>query len=216
MIAFTTLLLIVHMWLLIAPNLISWQKNYPRIKTVVNKVGMITNEFRVPKFEILAGESDMITEVKQYGATFKLDYSLVYWNSRLEHEHIRLVSLFQPGETICDMFAGIGPFAIPAAQKGCLVYANDLNPDSVRYLKINAKINKVDGCVFAYNMDARKFVSELMAVPVCENNLESDDSMAKACDSCSIKIIDDAKAEGRHLGGIVCCYFMHHIPLCSV
>lgn len=177
-----------------------YDKNYPRIKTVVNKVGMITNEFRVPKFEILAGESDMITEVKQYGATFKLDYSLVYWNSRLEHEHIRLVSLFQPGETICDMFAGIGPFAIPAAQKGCLVYANDLNPDSVRYLKINAKINKVDGCVFAYNMDARKFVSELMAVPVCENNLESDDSMAKACDSCSIKIIDDAKAEGRHLG----------------
>ncbi|XP_022749755.1 tRNA (guanine(37)-N1)-methyltransferase 2 isoform X2 [Durio zibethinus] len=177
-----------------------YDKNYPRIKTVVNKVGTITNEFRVPKFEILAGESDMVTEVKQYGATFKLDYSLVYWNSRLEHEHIRLVSLFQPGEIICDMFAGIGPFAIPAAQKGCLLYANDLNPDSVHYLKINAKINKVDGCVFAYNLDARKFVSELMAVPVCEKNLESDDSMVKACDTCSIKTIDDAKAEGTKLG----------------
>ncbi|XWS26899.1 hypothetical protein CRYUN_Cryun26dG0069800 [Craigia yunnanensis] len=177
-----------------------YDKNYPRIKTVVNKVGTITNEFRVPKFEILAGESDMVTEVKQYRATFKLDYSLVYWNSRLEQEHIRLVSLFQPGETICDMFAGIGPFAIPAAQKGCLVYANDLNPDSVSYLKINAKINKVDGCVFAYNMDARKFVSQLMAVPVCENNLESDDSMVKACDTCSIKTIDDAKAEDTKLG----------------
>ncbi|XVF88485.1 hypothetical protein PTKIN_Ptkin19aG0055100 [Pterospermum kingtungense] len=177
-----------------------YDKNYPRIKTVVNKVGMITNEFRVPKFQILAGESNMVTEVKQYGATFKLDYSLVYWNSRLEHEHIRLVSLFQPGEIVCDMFAGIGPFAIPAAQKGCLVNANDLNPDSVRYLKINAKINKVDDCVFAYNMDARKFISELMAVPVCENNLESDDSMIKACDSCSIKIIEDVKAEDTKLG----------------
>ncbi|MCI16519.1 tRNA (guanine(37)-N1)-methyltransferase 2-like, partial [Trifolium medium] len=85
----------------------------------------------------------MITEVKQYGATFKLDYSLVYWNSRLEHEHKRLVSMFQAGEIICDMFAGIGPFAIPAAQKGCLVYANDLNPDSIHYLRINAKINKI-------------------------------------------------------------------------
>ncbi|KAA8523084.1 hypothetical protein F0562_009507 [Nyssa sinensis] len=119
-----------------------YDKNHPRIKTVVNKVGTITNEFRVPKFEILAGKDDMVTEVKQYGATFKLDYSLVYWNSRLEHEHIRLVSQFQAGETVCDMFAGIGPFAIPAAQKGCLVYANDLNPDSIRYLKINAEINK--------------------------------------------------------------------------
>ncbi|XP_039041376.1 tRNA (guanine(37)-N1)-methyltransferase 1 isoform X2 [Hibiscus syriacus] len=176
-----------------------YDKNYPRIKTVVNKVGTITNEFRVPKFEILAGESDMVTEVKQYGATFKLDYSLVYWNSRLEHEHIRLVSLFRPGETICDMFAGIGPFAIPAALKGCLVYANDLNPDSIHYLKINAKINKVDDCVVAYNMDARKFIAQLMAVPVCESNLQSDNSMVKACDTCTVKDIDDAKEEGTKL-----------------
>ncbi|XVE54320.1 hypothetical protein DITRI_Ditri03aG0071100 [Diplodiscus trichospermus] len=177
-----------------------YDKNYPRIKTVVNKVGTITNEFRVPKFEILAGESDMVTEVKQYGATFKLDYSLVYWNSRLEHEHIRLVSLFQPGETICDTFAGIGPFAIPAAQKGCLVYANDLNPESVHYLKINAKINKVDDSVFAYNMDARKFISQLMAVPVCENNIESDDPLVKVCNACNITTFDDAKAEDPKLG----------------
>lgn len=122
----------------------------------------------MPKFEVLAGKNDMVTEVKQYGATFKLDYSLVYWNSRLEHEHKRLVSQFQPGEIICDMFAGIGPFAIPAAQKGCIVYANDLNPDSVRYLRINAKANKVDDRVHAYNMDARKFASQLMEVPVSE------------------------------------------------
>ncbi|MBA0868125.1 hypothetical protein Goshw_009191 [Gossypium schwendimanii] len=177
-----------------------YDKNYPRIKTVVNKVGTITNEFRVPKFEILAGESDMVTEVKQYGATFKLDYSLVYWNSRLEHEHIRLVSQFRPGETICDMFAGIGPFAIPAAQKGCLVYANDLNPDSIHYLKINAKINKVDDCVVAYNMDARKFISHLMAKPICAIDLESDNSIVKAHDTCSTKAIDDAKAEGTEFG----------------
>nr|GLL27695.1 tRNA (guanine(37)-N1)-methyltransferase 2-like [Ipomoea trifida] len=151
-----------------------YDKNYPRIQTVVNKVGSIINEFRVPKFEVLAGKDDMVTEVKQYGSTFKLDFRLVYWNSRLEHEHLRLVSQFKSGETICDMFAGIGPFAIPAAQRGCRVYANDLNPDSVQYLKINAEINKVNDLVFAYNMDARKFVSLLMAVPSNEGNFESD------------------------------------------
>ncbi|KAH9620160.1 hypothetical protein KSS87_022554 [Heliosperma pusillum] len=147
-----------------------YDKNYPRIKTVVNKVGSITNEFRVPKFEVLAGESDMATEVRQYGARFKLDYGLVYWNSRLEHEHMRIVSLFQAGETICDMFAGIGPFAVPAALKGCTVYGNDLNPDSIRYLKINAEINKVGNRVFAYNMDAREFISHLMTVPTLKKN----------------------------------------------
>ncbi|KAG4930222.1 hypothetical protein JHK82_047290 [Glycine max] len=150
-----------------------YDKNYPRIKTIVNKVGTITNEFRVPEFEILAGEHNMITEVKQYGATFRLDYRLVYWNSRLEHEHKRLVSMFQAGQTICDMFTGIGPFAIPAAQKGCIVYANDLNPDSIHYLRINAKINKVDDRIYAYNMDARKFISQMMEVPNNEVTLET-------------------------------------------
>ncbi|KAL7153608.1 hypothetical protein ABFS83_04G180800 [Erythranthe nasuta] len=151
-----------------------YDKNYPRIKTIVNKVGAISNEFRVPKFEILAGDDNLVTEVKQYGAVFKLDYGLVYWNSRLEHEHIRLISKFQAGDIVCDMFAGIGPFAIPAAQKGCRVYANDLNPDSIRYLEINAKINKVANLVRAYNSDARKFISSVMEVP--SNKVDSPES----------------------------------------
>ncbi|KAM7509466.1 hypothetical protein LguiA_019919 [Lonicera macranthoides] len=167
-----------------------YDKNYPRIQTVVNKVGSIANEFRVPKFEVLAGKTDMVTEVKQYKATFKLDYGLVYWNSRLEHEHIRLVSQFQAGETICDMFAGIGPFAIPAAQKGCQVYANDLNPDSIHYLKINAEINKVNDHVCVYNMDARKFVSQLMAVPSCEINSESGVLVLDSSEKCGVQPVD--------------------------
>ncbi|KAJ7298700.1 hypothetical protein O6H91_Y479400 [Diphasiastrum complanatum] len=137
-------------------------KNRPKIKTVVNKVSIIDNEFRVPALEILGGENSLITEVKQQGATFKLDYGLVYWNSRLEHEHNRLISQFKKGQVVIDMFAGIGPFAILAARRGCIVYANDLNPDSVKYLEINAKINKVASGIFPHNMDARHFMQKLM------------------------------------------------------
>lgn len=167
---------------------------------MVNKVGTISNEFRVPTFELLAGENDMVTEVRQYGARFKLDYSLVYWNSRLEHEHMRLISLFQAGETICDMFSGIGPFAIPAAQKGCLIYANDLNPDSIRFLKINAEINKVHASILAYNMDARKFISQLLTVPVNDINPDSCKSLPNASDECSSKTnseVDCSDTEGN-------------------
>ncbi|KAK7281677.1 hypothetical protein RIF29_09872 [Crotalaria pallida] len=177
------------------------EKNYPRIKTIVNKVGTITNEFRVPEFEVLAGEHDMITEVKQYGATFKLDYSLVYWNSRLEHEHRRLVSQFRAGETICDMFAGVGPFAIPAAQKGCIVYANDLNPDSINYLGVNAKINKVGDRIFLYNMDARKFMSQMMEVPSSEIKLESNVPILETCETCKIQDHTDLNSENERLTG---------------
>jgi hypothetical protein len=45
----------------------------------------------------------------------------VYWNSRLEKEHTRLVGLLGEGEVMMDAMAGIGPFAVPAAQKGCRV-----------------------------------------------------------------------------------------------
>jgi len=148
-----------------------FDKNQPKIKTVVNKVGTISNEFRVPSFEILEGEENLVTEVKQYGATFRLDYGLVYWNSRLEHEHKRLVSQFQPGQIICDMFSGVGPFAIPAAQRGCHVFANDLNPASVNYLRTNAELNKVKGKIFVYNMDARDFMHHLMVMRLNEPDL---------------------------------------------
>ncbi|XP_042043043.1 tRNA (guanine(37)-N1)-methyltransferase 2-like isoform X1 [Salvia splendens] len=178
-----------------------YDKNYPRIKTIVNKVGSITNEFRVPKFEVLAGDSDMVTEVKQYGATFKLDYSLVYWNSRLEHEHLRLISKFHTGDVVCDMFAGIGPFAIPAAQKGCQVYANDLNPDSVHYLNINAQTNKVSDLVRAYNLDGRKFISSLMEVPSSEGCLVSNKENLKTSEKEDMPHNTQTKLEDSCLTG---------------
>ncbi len=58
-------------------------------------------------------------------------------------EHQRLVGLVKPGDVLFDVFAGIGPFAIPAAKKGCTVLANDLNPESYRWLQYNIDLNKV-------------------------------------------------------------------------
>ncbi|AQK53463.1 tRNA (guanine(37)-N1)-methyltransferase 1 [Zea mays] len=186
-----------------------YDKNYPRIQTVVNKVGTITNEFRVPKFEILAGKNDMVTEIKQYGATFRLDYGLVYWNSRLEHEHIRLVSLFKKGDVICDMFAGIGPFSIPSAQKGCVVYANDLNPDSVHYLRTNAKINKVEDYIFAYNMDARVFMQKLMTVPGLETRSDSQVATDESYSKEGVPPNEISSSNGNHNGA----FFSYEIPI---
>lgn len=74
---------------------------------------------------------------------FTFDFSQVYWNSRLHTEHDRLVQLFNPIDVVADVFAGVGPFAVPAAKKGCAVLANDLNPNSAKYLAINVKNNQV-------------------------------------------------------------------------
>ena len=55
-----------------------------------------------------------------------------------------MVTMFRPEDVVADVFAGVGPFAIPAGQKGCGVFANDLNPNSYKYLKMNADNNKVN------------------------------------------------------------------------
>lgn len=71
------------------------------------------------------------------------DFSKVYWNSRLHTEHDRLVQMFKPEDVVADVFAGVGPFALPAAKKGCAVLANDLNPESAHWLTKNIITNHV-------------------------------------------------------------------------
>jgi ribosomal protein L11 methylase PrmA len=41
--------------------------------------------------------------------------------------------------------AGVGPFAVPAAKKGCYVLGNDLNPESVKWMRENRVKNRVSG-----------------------------------------------------------------------
>lgn len=130
----------------------------PGLRTVVNKVGTITNEFRVFDMEVLAGEDDTVTTVTQHGARFTLDYRRVYWNSRLETEHARLVSLFSPSDVVVDVMAGVGPFAIPAGRSGVCVFANDLNPASHHWLETNVARNKVAHAVHTTCADGRAFV----------------------------------------------------------
>ena len=136
----------------------------PRIKSVVTKVGEIESEFRVFPMELIAGENDMIAELKEENCIFRFDFSKVYWNSRLQQEHKRLVQKFKKGEHVCDVFAGIGPFSIPAAKKGCVVYANDLNPESVKFLSENKSRNKIKSeNLHIFNMDGREFITKSLA-----------------------------------------------------
>ncbi|KAG9231609.1 guanine-N(1)--methyltransferas-like protein [Amylocarpus encephaloides] len=132
----------------------------PTIKTVINKTDDVgeASEFRTFSYEVLAGPDDMKVELSEGNCTFRFDYSKVYWNSRLQTEHKRLVDLFQPGEVVCDVMAGIGPFAVPAGKKGVFVWANDLNPDSVESMKDAITRNKVSHHVRPFCQDGHKFI----------------------------------------------------------
>jgi tRNA (guanine37-N1)-methyltransferase len=130
------------------------------IRTVINKVDNVgtESEFRTFSYEVLAGPDDMDVEVRENECIFHFDYSKVYWNSKLESEHTRLIRSFQPGEVVCDVMAGIGPFAVPAGKRGVFVWANDMNPESYKYLDEAIKRNKVEKYVRPFNEDGRAFI----------------------------------------------------------
>ncbi|EPX73835.1 tRNA methyltransferase Trm5 [Schizosaccharomyces octosporus yFS286] len=130
----------------------------PSIKTVVNKTDSIDTKFRTFQMEVLAGDPDFMVVQSESNCKFRFDFSKVYWNSRLSTEHDRLVSQFQEGEAVCDVMAGVGPFACPAGKKRVIVFANDLNPSSYESLVDNVQINKVGDFVKAYNRDGREFI----------------------------------------------------------
>ena len=134
----------------------------PGIKTVVNKLGTIGSVYREFQFELLAGKSDFNATVKQHGCTFEFEYDKVYWNSRLQTEHTRLVGVVQNNHTLCDVMGGVGPFAVPAAKKGVkTVHCNDLNPASYAAMQRNAVINGVADTMQSYCMDGRAFVHKM-------------------------------------------------------
>jgi len=198
-------------------------KNRPKIRIVVNKIGNIENEFRTFPMEILAGEgldeelverlcaaptgdeksgtidmsdesskrtfqvkigpqhrSLMQVEVKEHGCRFRLDFARVYFNSRLQGEHDRLVQqIVQDAKrrrndkdecVVADAMAGVGPFVVPLTSANAphhretkiVCHANDLNPVSYEYLEKNAKLNRCfSDRLSMYNLDARQFIHNM-------------------------------------------------------
>jgi tRNA (guanine37-N1)-methyltransferase len=114
----------------------------PKIQTVVNKIGEVSGPYRTYEMDVLAGRPDTTVRLNEDGIALEFDLSKVYWCTRLSGERKRLLEEFKQGEIIADAFCGAGAFVVQAAAKlGCTVYANDLNPDAVRYCRENAKRN---------------------------------------------------------------------------
>ncbi|KAJ5425722.1 hypothetical protein N7465_000792 [Penicillium sp. CMV-2018d] len=132
----------------------------PTVRTVINKTEDVGShsQFRTFPFELLTGENDLNVIQHEQDCEFRFDYARVYWNSRLETEHRRLVEKFAPSEMVCDVMAGVGPFAVPAGRKKIFVWANDLNPHGFEVMQDAITRNKVQDFVTPFNQDGREFI----------------------------------------------------------
>ncbi|CRL00779.1 CLUMA_CG014034, isoform A [Clunio marinus] len=75
--------------------------------------------------------------------------------------------MLNPNDIVYDVFAGVGPFAVPAGKKHVIVLANDLNPESYKWLEHNVNKNKTKISknrflqnVQTFNKDGRDFIKE--------------------------------------------------------
>jgi tRNA (guanine37-N1)-methyltransferase len=136
-----------------------------KMRTVLAKTGAVSGTYRLREFNVIAGEHKTKTIHKEHGCQYYVDLAKAYFSPRLSYEHKRVASLVKDGETVVDLFAGVGPFTVLIAKthKNIRVYAVDVNPDAIEYLRRNVRLNRVENKVHPILGNARQVVEERLA-----------------------------------------------------
>ena len=113
------------------------------INVLLKRSSPVEGEHRTRKLKYIGGEKRTETIHKEHGCFYKLDVEKTYFSPRLSTERSRVVKKMERGDFVIDMFAGIGPFSILAAKKGCRVLSLDNNTHAIRYLRENKSLNRV-------------------------------------------------------------------------
>jgi tRNA wybutosine-synthesizing protein 2 len=138
----------------------AWQQELG-VTTVLTRVGPIDGELRRPQVERIAG-TETETEVVEHGIRWRFDAARVMFAAGNRTERRRAGMLVRPGETVVDLFAGIGYFTIPAAVHGSAgrVTAVEKNPIAYGYLRENVERNAAGGQVVCLPGDNRTVALE--------------------------------------------------------
>jgi len=132
-----------------------------KAKSVFYQASAVEGDFRTRNLEILAGEDRTETEYKEFGCKFTVDVENAFFSPRLSTERERIANLVKDGETIVNMFAGVGMFSIMAAKKKkCKVYSIDINPLASKLCEKNISSNKLLGNVITINGDASNIIKK--------------------------------------------------------
>ncbi len=130
-------------------------------KTVCADVSGVSGEFRLPSMRVIHGTDTEAVRVEN-GISYRFDVAKVMFSSGNTDERMRMRRLDCRGETVVDMFAGIGYFTLPVARYAGprRVFACEKNPESYRYLVDNVRGNGVGDVVVPMLGDCRSIPGE--------------------------------------------------------
>jgi tRNA (guanine37-N1)-methyltransferase len=121
----------------LAQSIVARRKN---IATVLNKTDKITGDSRTARYEVLLGDTS-VTVHREFSFSYRIDVGSSFFSARMAYERKRVTDQAEPGEKVYVPFAGVGPFAIPAAARGAEVWAVEKNPDAFHWLEENVVLN---------------------------------------------------------------------------
>jgi tRNA (guanine37-N1)-methyltransferase len=131
------------------------------VKTVLAQESKISGAYRLRKLRCVGGEDKTCTVHREHGCLFKVDLEKCFFSPRLSGERLRIAQLVKPGETVVNMFAGVGCFSIIIAKKvpTAKVYSIDINPDAVEFMQENIRVNRVVEKVIPILGDSEEIVN---------------------------------------------------------
>lgn len=130
----------------------------------VYAVGITVGDFRVRELIHIAGEEKTSTIHKEYGIKIYVDLKNAYFNPSLSEEHRRIANKVVDGESILDLFTGVGPFTLHIlCSRKAYVLANDLNYYATECLRKSLELNRksVKGVVDIVNSDASELLNSI-------------------------------------------------------
>lgn len=132
------------------------------LKSVFMKTGAHTGVFRSEPIKLIAGEKKKYAIYKEHGCTFRISIGQVFFSPRLSTERKRISLKIKKGEKVAALFAGVGPFPIIFAKKSKMAkaIAIELNPQAVKDMKENIKLNKVSDKVEPVLGDVKKLAKK--------------------------------------------------------
>lgn len=131
--------------------------------TRVAKKSTINNDgFRTPKVNLLLGDNGWVTHTDN-GIKYTFDVTKCMFSAGNITEKIRVGNFDCRGQTVVDLYAGIGYFVLPylVHSKAAMVYACEWNENAIQALKRNLTLNGVDKQCVIYEGDNAKVTSRL-------------------------------------------------------
>ncbi len=126
-------------------------------RAVLEDTGGIRGMKREPVVKHVYGDKNTETVHMENKIKFMLDVSKIMFSSGNVDERIRMAYSGGEGETVVDMFAGIGYFSIPmTVYSKVRMYACEINPVAYRYLTKNIELNNVKNRITALYGDCRE------------------------------------------------------------